>query len=168
MAGGRPSKIEEVFYKKLPELIQMNWSDAKIAQVFGVTQQTISYWKKSNSEFFVTYNIEQEKKNSNVEKALYNRAVGTKVKETRTVESDKGLSTTEIVRELPPDTEAAKFWLVNRRPETWAVKEQPPLDAAITINLSVPRPGDAVATNTIEAETITIPRPQLNGNGHKS
>jgi len=116
---GRPSKMEQSVLEKIPELIKHGCSDNKMAQILGVDQSTIINWKKNNRAFLITYNLAKQIADGKVEASLYNRAIGMKVNEKRTTESDRGDSVTHIEREIPPDTEAAKYWLENRRPEAW-------------------------------------------------
>lgn len=161
MRVGRPSKLKDVLIQKIPELIKLGCSDRKMAELFGVSQQTLLNWKANNSEFLVTYNLEKLKADNNVEASLYQRAIGQVVRETRTTESNRGDSTVVIERELPGDVEAQKFWLVNRRSDQWQYsQEQQQIQGNITINLSVPRPGSTDA-KILDVAANAVPRPTL-------
>jgi hypothetical protein len=59
-------------------------------------------------------------------------------KERRVTNSDKGESVVEIERELPPDTEAAKYWLNNRRPEQWKSSPDTVVNNAVAVRITLP------------------------------
>ena len=54
-----------------------------------------------------------------IEKSLYLRAKGYAHKETKVFNNDGTIITKDIVKHYPPDTNAAKFWLSNRKPDKW-------------------------------------------------
>ncbi len=163
MPAGRPSKLREEFLCKIPELIRAGASQNQIAAIFGVDQSVVSRWIKNNPKFYITWNYEKALADGKIEDAVYRRALGVTTRETRTKEdSDGNVETVHIEREHAPDVEAAKFWLSNRRPESWKVT-QPELEmnaSPIQVVVNIPRPGNKEETIIAEALPL-IPRPEL-------
>lgn len=146
---GRPTKLTNAIIQKLPDLIRMGLTDSQMADVLQIAQPTITLWKKTNRDFMITYLVEKEKQNFEVEKSLLKRAIG----------YDKTVGGRE--RHYPGDVDAQKFWLTNRRPETWQyTQEDLQHEGSITINLTVPRPG-STEQKIIDAVTTAVPRPML-------
>lgn len=135
VGGGRPTKLHNEMLQKLPELISMGLSDNKIAEIFQISQSSIAGWKKNNPKFLIAYNLERLKADEIVEKSLFKRAIGLTVKEKRTTEGGRGTTVTEIEREVPGDVEAAKFWLANRRPESWKAKPENVINMASLVRI---------------------------------
>lgn len=164
--GGRPSKLTDEVFEKLPELIKFGLSQGKIAEILQVDQSTVSKWSKNNPKFFIAYNIEQAKADNRVKQALYDRAVGQKVREKRVTESDRGASVVEIERELPGDVDAQKFWLTNRMPQQFKYTQPDEIagNSPVQIVVNIPRPGNKESTliDSDQQITATIPRPLLN------
>lgn len=97
----------------------------EIASEFGIHRATLYRWMENDAQFRDTINESRSYADSMVEDALYRRALGGTVKETRkygkadrngNVKAEK----VEIIeKEVMPDTAAAIFWLKNRQPDKW-------------------------------------------------
>lgn len=163
MPAGRPSKLREEFIQKIPELIRAGASQKEIAAIFGITQQAVSFWVKNNPKFFVEWNYHKAIIDGKVEQKLYESAVGAVTKETRTKTDVLGREqVTYVEREHAPDVEAAKFWLSNRRPESWKIRQpdESMHTTPIQVVVNIPRPGNKEETIIAEALPL-IPRPEL-------
>ena len=51
---GRPSSFTEEYKTQALELAKLGLTDAQMAKVFGVTEQTFNNWKKANPDFFAS------------------------------------------------------------------------------------------------------------------
>ena len=106
---GRPSSFTEEYKTQALELAKLGLTDAQMAKVFGVTEQTFNNWKKANPDFFASLKEHKAFADAKVEQALFKKATGFE-------QGDKF---------FPPDTTACIFWLKNRQPDNWKdVKER--------------------------------------------
>jgi hypothetical protein len=93
---------------------------------FGIVDRTFENWLAEYPELAAAVNSARESLDSRVERSLAKRAIGFKGKAVKIFRDNK---TGEIVNapyteHYPPDTEAAKFWLTNRRPDRWRNKQE--------------------------------------------
>ena len=95
-------------------------TDKQLADCFEVSEQTINNWKKKYKEFNLALKEGKMYSDAMVAKALYNRALGQTVKEVKTNEDG---SSSETVKEIPPDPTSMIFWLKNRQPDFWRDKQ---------------------------------------------
>jgi len=108
-----------------------------LALFFGVARSTIYLWKAQFPEFSDAIEAGRLRADSLVAERLFERAVGFefveqqafKVKRIEYHENGKKaleteeIKVVEVIRRLPPDTKAMKYWLKNRHPDLW--KEKP-------------------------------------------
>ena len=92
-------------------------SDSQMANILGITEQTLNNWKTEHPMFFESLTQGKENADGKVAKAMYKRALGlTIIEEALT----KDGQIVQLKKELPPDTPAAKHWLANRQRKLWA------------------------------------------------
>ena len=122
---GRPSKFDGVDLVKVRKLAVAGWTDAQMADFFGVTEQTWNNWKTAHPEFFESIKDWRLEADNRVERSLYERATGYTCPETKTA-SHEGKITDQVTVEkhYPPETTAAIFWLKNRQPDKWRDKKE--------------------------------------------
>lgn len=96
----------------------------EIADEMGVNKTTLYRWAKEHEEFRNALNESRDLADMDVERTLYQRAMGFKSRETKKVieivdgqPQVKRVEETE--RELAPDVTACIFWLKNRQPAIW-------------------------------------------------
>jgi transcriptional regulator with XRE-family HTH domain len=105
-------------------------TDKEIAERFGIAKSTLNKWKIDFSTFSDSLKAGKEPIDAEVQKSLYQRAIGYSFKEKKViVELDSNgnqkparIETTEKI--VPPDTTAQIFWLKNRRPDLWREKQE--------------------------------------------
>jgi hypothetical protein len=115
--GGRPTKYKEAFNDQVFEMALLGLSDTQMANILGITEQTLNNWKTEHPMFFESLTQGKENADGKVAKAMYKRALGlTIIEEALT----KDGQIVQLRKELPPDTPAAKHWLANRQRKLWA------------------------------------------------
>lgn len=130
---GRKSQFHELFCgggdEILPEvrevleyMISNGATDAQIAVFYGVSRMSLHRWKTENREFFKLFKDNKKIANDNVKQALYDRAVGYDFVETKLFVDKGTIIREEVIKHIPGDVSAQRYWLNNREPDEW--KEQ--------------------------------------------
>ena len=98
---------------------QAGYTDDQLATFLGVSRISIGNWKREHREFFSLINDNKKAANDAVVHTLFLRATGYDFIETK-VFVDKGeIITTEVIKHIPPDVSAQRYWLNNRMPQEW-------------------------------------------------
>lgn len=126
---GRPTKFPRIKHSQLKELILAGFTDVKLCDFFGITEATLSNYKKKYPNFFASIQDWKAEADEKVEKSLLKRALGYEYQEVTTenmILDGKPLKGAEkkktTIKEVVPDVNAQKFWLTNRQPKTWKEK----------------------------------------------
>ena len=100
-------------------------TNEEIAEAFGIHKRTLIRWMKLYPDLKDSINTGKEIADSNVERKLYQRAMGIEIEEEQKVidVNSKGKSKigriTVTKKQIAPDTTAQIFWLKNRNPTAW-------------------------------------------------
>ena len=120
---GRPSKYKEEYCEQAEKLARLGATDREMADFFGVTEQTLNNWKtdKDGNEtpFFESLKRGKVESDARVVDSLYQRALGYSCREDKVFLVDKKPLIVPMMKQYPPDTTAAIFWLNNLRPSEW-------------------------------------------------
>lgn len=119
MAGGRPSKYKPEFPQQAAKLCKLGATDKDIAEFFGVHVDTVMEWKAVHPEFSEALKQGKAETDAQVERRLFERAMGYEHPEVDIRVIGGEVVQTPIRKIYPPDTTAAIFWLKNRKPEQW-------------------------------------------------
>jgi hypothetical protein len=119
---GRPSKLDDTLRTKLFDLVKMGLSDRAIAKACDISQVTLRAWKK-DPEFLTLLSELKLNADGEVEKALYLRALGYSHPEEKIFNNNGQILRAKTTKHYAPDTEAAKFWLINRQKQKWSNKQ---------------------------------------------
>lgn len=122
MPGGRPSKLTQKVLEKTARLAEMGLSDSQMAAALDVSVVTLNAWKKKD-DFLKALSAGKAIADERVENSLYHRACGYSHPEDKIFNHNGMALVVATTKHYPPDTEAAKFWLVNRQKERWANKQ---------------------------------------------
>lgn len=106
--------------RQVYELALLGATEAQIARVMNVDEKTIEYWKATKPEFLEQLNQGRMVADAKVAHALYQRAVGCSVPETRTVVCGGKVIKVKVEKYFPPDSWAANKWLSIRQRQLWA------------------------------------------------
>ncbi len=99
--------------------------DKEIAAGLGISTSTLHEWKKVHEDFASSIKAGKGVANSQVEQALFKRAIGYEYEETKKSSNVYGEERTErTTKQVVPDTTAQIFWLKNRDPASWRDKQE--------------------------------------------
>lgn len=124
MGAGRPSKLNSKMAEKIVQLFRDGKTEQQVADIVGVHVRTIENWRRLNVEFLWATNEAKQFADEMVEAALFSRATGYSHPETKVFMHEGCTVTEEVEKHYPPDTQAAKFWLTNRRATRWKDKTE--------------------------------------------
>ena len=97
--------------------------EKQIAKNMGVAYSTLRLWKNKFPALAAALSKGKEVADREVENALFKRAMGYWVTETKKITfADGSERTEETHRHITPDTTAQIFWLKNRKPDQWREK----------------------------------------------
>lgn len=95
-----------------------------MAALFGIGEATLHRWKIEHDGFRESILAGKERADANIADSLYKSALGgSTVTEVREEPDSKGnIIRKRVIRELPADVRAQRFWLLNRHPKLWRDK----------------------------------------------
>lgn len=122
---GRPTDYRPEFCEDVRKLCLLGATDEEVADFFGVSPATIDNWKVEYPEFLGSIRAGKLKADAEMADRLFARGMGYSHQAVKiAVDAKTGMDhQVEYTEHYPPDTEAAKFWLKNRRPEIWRDKQ---------------------------------------------
>lgn len=103
-------------------------TDMQVADMIGVTKQTILNWRAKHPEFAAAFVSGKALSDDAVERSLFARAMGYEHEEVDIRVIEGQVVQTPIRKHYPPDTVACIFWLKNRRPDVWREKREQEAD----------------------------------------
>lgn len=128
--GGRPSKKGTISLSQLRKLAEFGLIEEQIVAILGISRETLSQYKTEGGkyywpEFSDTIKRGKAKSDANVEKSLYQRAVGYEHPEDKIFCSARGkVTTVRTIKHYPPDPVSCIFWLKNRRKAEWRDRQE--------------------------------------------
>ncbi len=139
--GGRPTLYREEFVERARIMADAGMTDPEIAKCLGVKERTLYRWMVRHKEFCQAVKLGKEAPDDRVERSLYKRAVGYRVKTTKVMQYEGEPVYADYIENVQPDVAAAIFWLKNRRSDKWrdksinemVGKDEQPLAPCLTI-----------------------------------
>lgn len=137
---GQPTKYDPDIHPEYVKALAIEGlTNEEIAKKIGVALSTLQGWINKYPEFLEAIKEGKEPANAKVEMALYKKALGFEVTETRALVVGTGeyaqVEYVEETRYIPPDNTACIFWLKNRRPDKWRDKQEVEHSGNIQINI---------------------------------
>ncbi|WP_313609231.1 helix-turn-helix domain-containing protein [Rhizobium sp.] len=120
----RPTSYKPEYAEQAEKLCALGATDNDLAEFFKVSIRTLQNWKLDHEEFLHSLKVGKDIPDQNVERSLYQRAIGYSHPDVDIRVVDGDVVQTEIVKHYPPDTTAAIFWLKNRKPKDWRDKQE--------------------------------------------
>lgn len=122
--GGRPSKYRPEYAEQGRKLALLGMTDAKMADFFGIGEATLNRWKIEHDGFRESISAGKERADASIAESLYKTALGgstvTEIREEP--DSEGNIVRKTVIRELPADVRAQRYWLGNRHPDKWRDK----------------------------------------------
>lgn len=124
---GRPSKFDQLTEATAAELniaavkrcARIGFTTAETCEALEISENTLKRWRIAHPELRQALKLGRAYPNDNVERALYERAIGyRRLKEVIGPQGEK----IKLVEEVPPDVTACIFWLKNRRRDKWTTE----------------------------------------------
>lgn len=131
--AGRPSDYKPEFCQTGNALAQQGATDREIAEALDVSERTLYRWKHEHPEFRQALQLGKDAADERVELSLYRRAVGYSFDAIKIMQYEGSPVVEPYVEHVPPDVNAIKLWLTNRKPEHWREK----IDTHISGELNV-------------------------------
>lgn len=119
---GRPTRYQQEFAEQARKLCLLGATDAQLGDFFGVSEQTINAWKTAHKGFLESIKEGKERADTQVAESLFNRALGYSHESEEIKVVNGEVVRVPIVKQYPPDTAAAIFWLKNRKKDHWREK----------------------------------------------
>lgn len=123
-AGGRPTKLTDDIKRIAQVMYRLGATDKEFARAVGVTEQTVNNWKKQDSQFFESLSEMKAHADREVERSLYEKAIGYSHSAVKHHVIDGAVVETPYTERYPPSDTAAIFWLKNRQPKRWRDKQE--------------------------------------------
>lgn len=127
--GGVESKYKEEYATQAYNYCLLGATDKQLADFFNVCEATINNWKNDHPKFLESLRAGKEVADMAVAGSLFQNCLGaviTREKEVKVKAIDpetlKIIENVEVVKlqeQVPPDTNAIKFWLTNRQKANW-------------------------------------------------
>ena len=121
----RPEKFKPEYVAIAKKACDLGATDMDLAEMFGVSLRTISYWRSGKPEFAEALRVGKDEADKRVEQALFNRAMGYSHEDTDIRVIEGQVVVTPFIKHYAPDTTACIFWLKNRKPNEWREKREP-------------------------------------------
>lgn len=128
--AGRPSKYRPEYAKIAKKLLSTGATVPELAEVFGISISTVWLWRNTHPEFLHAFSELSEDFDARVERALGQRAVGYDYDSVKVFQFNGEPVIVPIKTHVPPDVNAAKFWLAARQSGKWRVKEEVEISAS--------------------------------------
>lgn len=98
---------------------ELGANNRQVAEVLGVTPQTVERWKEKIPEFGEAFKEAEKIANEKVKQALYKRCLGFERKATKIMQYQGEIVEADYMEYYPPDVQACLEWLKKRDPENW-------------------------------------------------
>ena len=127
--GGRLTKYKPDFIDRARAMAEIGAVDEEIAGGLGISLRTLYYWKSQHRDFSIALQRGKDIADDMVEAALFRRATGYSFDAVKHIAVAQGanqgskIEQVDYVEHVPPDVNAAMFWLKNRRSDRWREKQ---------------------------------------------
>lgn len=125
MAGGRPTKRNDLVERQAQKLAEKGLTINEIADFLEINPATIYGWQRKDPEFFKSLKESKDIADRKVERSLFEKATGYSFASEKVFCSKDGIVTrADTIEHVPPSDTAMIFWLKNRKPEEWRDRKE--------------------------------------------
>lgn len=124
MPAGQPTKYRKHFKAQAAKLCELGATNPQLAEFFDVSISTITQWLQTHKEFSTAVKKGRSHVDAQVEKSLYQRALGYSHPDVHISTHEGRVIVTDITKHYPPSEVACIFWLKNRKPAEWREKQE--------------------------------------------
>jgi hypothetical protein len=110
-------------------MCRLGASDYDLACEFDCTTDSIWRWRSKYPEFSDATLEGKEAFDNRIERSLAQRAAGYSYHSEKLFNYEATVVRAETVEHVPPDVNACRLWLMNRRPSEWRDKSEVKLDS---------------------------------------
>lgn len=96
--------------------------DQRIATALGISESTLTLWKRKFPEFKAAIHAGKDVADAAVIASLYDLAQRRTVRRTRPMVVDKAVEIVEYDEAVEADVKAAQYWMACRHPEKWSLQ----------------------------------------------
>jgi|SRR5690554_3646741 len=115
----------KTFPRLAKDYARRGYTDEQAAAKLGISKGTFYNYIKQYPAFKEALEEGKAPVDVEVEDAILKRALGYEFTEVKTtVIGDKVVKTEKTTKHIPANSDSAKFWLINRRPENWKLKQE--------------------------------------------
>lgn len=141
---GRDSKYRPQFNEQARKLCLLGFTDAELAEFFGVCEATINNWKARFPAFLESINEGKVVADAQVADSLYRRATGERVVVERLIRRGDDHEVVKLMQFVPGEVAAQRLWLLNRRKRDWRDKVETEHSGKVynVVERRIVRPGD--------------------------
>ena len=107
------------------KLLAAGCTVADLAERFNVTIATVRRWQVKHDDFLAACMLGRGRRSRDVERALFKRAIGYDRYVEKSIKHEGELVRMQCKEHVPPDVQAAIFWLTNRMPQDWSLAPDP-------------------------------------------
>ena len=149
--AGQPTKYDAEAHPELAfKYCLLGATNEELARSLDVSVSTIDIWLVAHPEFLGAVKRGREQADAEVANRLYKRALGYEHPEDDIRALNGEIVITPTIKQYPPDTAAAIFWLKNRRSDKWREKvETAPTGAdgaPLSLSVTFVQPGGGNAS----------------------
>ena len=121
---GRPTKYRAEYAKQARKLCQLGATDFELAEFFGVNTTTVWRWRSEHPAFCNATAVGKAECDERVVRSMYQRAVGYSYHSEKLFCFEGDVTRADVVEHVPPDVNAGRLWLMNRRGDDWKDKQE--------------------------------------------
>lgn len=104
-------------------LAKAGLTNNQMAEICEINISNWNEWKATKPDFRDALKDWKRSADGQVERSLYERAMGYSCTETKVFNQNGVLIEKDVIKHYPPETTAQIFWLKNRQPEKWRDKQ---------------------------------------------
>jgi len=124
MPAGRPTDYKEEYNELAHKLCLLGCTDKRLAELLETSEPTLNKWKRDFPEFLKSIKEGRDIADAEIAHATYHRAKGYSHPEDKIFNDGGEPMIVPTTKHYPPDTQAARLWLMNRHPDKWRDKQE--------------------------------------------